>query len=95
MISPVIERIGFRPVSINSVLLLFECGDALGEPRVLICGWRVKSAVENADVYVSVCALDDPEALAPEIHIWTSDRLAWFETADELPRYRRFRADGA
>ncbi len=80
---------------INSVLLFFECGDALGEPRVLICGWRVKIAVENADVYVSVCALDDPEALAPEIHIWTSDRLAWFETADELPRYRRFRADGA
>jgi len=33
--------------------------------------------------------------MAPEIHIWMSDRLAWFETADELPRYRRFRADGA
>ena len=50
MISRVIERIGFRPVSINTVSPLFECGDALGEPRVLICGRRVKSAVENADV---------------------------------------------
>ncbi len=45
------------------------------------------------EIYVSVCTLDDPDALAPEIHIWTSDRLGWFETADKLPRYRRFRAD--
>ena len=78
-----------------AVSLLLECLDALGEPHVFKFGRRVNSAVENADVYVSVCALDDPETLAPEIHIWTSDRLAWFETADELPRYRRFRADGA
>ncbi len=78
-----------------AVSLLLEWSDALGEPHVFIFGRRVKSAEENAEVYVSVCALDDPEALAPEIQIWTSDRLAWFETADELPRYRRFRADGA
>ncbi len=45
------------------------------------------------EIYVSICSLDDPEALEPEVHIWTSNKLAWFETADALPRYRRFRAD--
>ena len=45
------------------------------------------------EIYVSLCALDDPEGLAPEVHIWTSHRLGWLETADALPRYRRFRAD--
>ena len=46
------------------------------------------------EIYVSTSALDDPEALAPEVHIWTSHKLGWFETADALPRYPRFRADG-
>ena len=46
------------------------------------------------EIYVSISALDDPEALAPEVHIWTSQKLGWFETADTLPRYPRFRADG-
>ena len=45
------------------------------------------------EIYVSISALDDPEAFAPEVHIWTSHKLGWFETADALPRYRRFRAD--
>jgi hypothetical protein len=45
------------------------------------------------EIYVSTSALDDPDALAPEVHIWTSHKLGWFETADALPRYRRFRAD--
>ena len=45
------------------------------------------------EVYVSICALDDPEAIAPEVHIWTSQKLGWFETADALPRYRQFRGD--
>jgi hypothetical protein len=45
------------------------------------------------DIYVAVAAFDDPETLAPEVHIWTSERLSWLETADVLPRHASFRAD--
>lgn len=46
------------------------------------------------EVYVATAAFDDGEAPVPEIHIWRSERLPWLETADELPRYSRFKNDG-
>lgn len=46
------------------------------------------------DIYVAIASFDDAQAVAPEIHIWRDDRLAWFETADDLPRYTRFKSDG-
>ena len=46
------------------------------------------------EIYVSVASLKDAEAMAPEFHIWRSHRLSWLETADSLPRYQQFRADG-
>jgi hypothetical protein len=38
-------------------------------------------------VDVSTATLDDPAAVPPAYHIWRMSRLAWFETADALPRY--------
>jgi len=38
-----------------------------------------------------VATLDDPDAVAPDFHIFRSSRIAWFETADDLPRHERFR----
>lgn len=31
--------------------------------------------------------LDEPNALPPSIHVFHGERLAWFDTADRLPRY--------
>jgi hypothetical protein len=38
-----------------------------------------------------VATLDDPDRVAPGFHIFRSSRIAWFETADDLPRHDRFR----
>jgi hypothetical protein len=38
-------------------------------------------------VDVAMASLDDTAAIAPEYHIWTTSRIAWFETRDELPRH--------
>ena len=46
------------------------------------------------EIYVSISILDDPNVMAPEIHIWRSDRIPWFETTDDFPRYLQFKADG-
>ena len=40
---------------------------------------------------LNVVTLDDPSDMAPGHHIWTSSRLPWFETVDQLPRYEKER----
>lgn len=32
--------------------------------------------------------------MEPNVHIWTSDKLSWFETTDDFPRYKQFESDG-
>ena len=46
------------------------------------------------EIYVSISGLDDPDAMKPDVHIWRSEKLSWFETADKLPRYSSFKSDG-
>jgi hypothetical protein len=41
----------------------------------------------------SVVTLDEPEAIAPGFHIFSSSKVGWFESKDELPRHDRFRPD--
>ena len=36
---------------------------------------------------VTVCSLDDPEALTPEDHTQTATALSWIRLADGLPRH--------
>ena len=39
-------------------------------------------------VDVNLVTLDDPERIKPQYHIWTGNRLRWFDTRDKLPRHR-------
>jgi hypothetical protein len=52
------------------------------------CGTPLSwQAVANlALVDVAIATLDDPAAVAPTLHLWTESRIAWFDTADHLPR---------
>ena len=36
---------------------------------------------------MSLATLDDPNAIYPEMHIWTSSRLDWVRFDDGLPEY--------
>lgn len=38
--------------------------------------------------YVGI--LDHPEVFAPNLHAFESERLPWFQIADDLPRHARF-----
>lgn len=46
------------------------------------------------EIYVSLASLDDADSIAPEVHIWRSERVPWFETADTLPRFLGFKHEG-
>ena len=39
---------------------------------------------------VRTATLDDPEALPPECHMQTAERLGWTEKVHELPAFERF-----
>lgn len=39
------------------------------------------------EVHVHISALDRPEDFEPQGHSYFSERIAWFDTADDLPRH--------
>jgi hypothetical protein len=43
------------------------------------------------EVDVALTTLDDPDALAPEEHIWVEDKLSWETIADGLPQFPKVR----
>jgi hypothetical protein len=52
------------------------------------CGASI-CTIADGDAYVCVtlASLDDPERIAPALHMWTSSQLSWLEIADDLPRH--------
>jgi hypothetical protein len=44
-------------------------------------------AARPGEIDVALATLDDPAAVRPECHIWTSHRLPWLEPGDGLPRF--------
>lgn len=59
------------------------------------CGSSLTLIDERFDeIYVAMATFDEPESAVPEFHIWRSERLPWLETADDWPRYLRFKYQG-
>jgi hypothetical protein len=59
------------------------------------CGTALTYAHDKrpAELDVSVAALDEPGAFAPEFHLWVSHKLPWVTLADGLPQYAEWRQD--
>jgi hypothetical protein len=38
-------------------------------------------------VQVTVGSLDQPQRVSINDHVWTLERIPWFQVADELPRF--------
>jgi len=53
------------------------------------CGTQLFFAYTEGEPELDVAmgTLDDPGRLRPDYHIWTADRLPWFDTTDPLPRH--------
>lgn len=52
---------------------------------------RVTHQPETVDF--PIVTLDEPEAVAPEFHIFWDSRVAWFNPDDGLPRHAKFRPE--
>lgn len=53
------------------------------------CGTQIvfRRSVSPKTVDVTLASLYDPSQVSPQYHIWRQSRVAWFETADSLPRH--------
>lgn len=41
-------------------------------------------------VDIQSATLDDPEALVPQIHVQTAERLHWMDSTEDLPKFERY-----
>jgi len=67
------------------------CGDC-GTPLT----WEGKSR-RFAGKFITefhISTLDDPVACVPDLHWFDGERIAWFDTTDDLPRYRELDGEG-
>lgn len=39
------------------------------------------------EVHIFVCTLDQPDSLAPQAHVYTSEAMPWVHLDDNLPRF--------
>lgn len=46
------------------------------------------------EIDITICSLDDPAAVAPRDHTYTSSRLPWLKLADGLKEFPRSRSEG-
>lgn len=53
------------------------------------CGTQLTwhSAAFPDEIDVTICSLDDPDALPPRDHTFEARRLHWLQLADQLPRF--------
>jgi len=96
--APVVTLVGFRKDQVTfkkGERALYESSPGVGRGFCRDCGtpltWEAMSTQGNGpivEVYIST--LDDPDAFAPENHSWYSQRIAWFDVADDLPRHHGF-----
>ena len=59
------------------------------------CGTQLTflSKPDADEIDVTVCSLDNPEAMTPEDHTWVEDKLSWVRLADGLPNYKQKRLE--
>lgn len=73
----------------------YRASDHAGREFCSDCGtylvFREDDATETLGV--NTATLDDPTLSPPDFHIYCKDRIEWFETADNLPRFERGRTE--
>jgi hypothetical protein len=91
----------FATVTVGDMVFIAGA-DAIGTVRLTAFGRRrfckkcgtpltIEVEYQPETIDFPVATLDDPDSVAPGFHIFRASKIAWFETADDLPRHERFR----
>lgn len=54
------------------------------------CGTSLtyRNDARPAEIDVTLATLDEPAALAPQMHVWVGEKLSWVRIADGLPQHQ-------
>ena len=59
------------------------------------CGTSLTYRRDQLDeIDITICSLDEPDAVVPADHVWTSRQLRWAPVATDVPLFKRGRRDG-
>lgn len=71
---------------------IYESSPGVGRAFCGQCGtpltWEGDGGEFGPLVELLISTFDDPNAFAPQGHLHHAERISWFETTDNLPRYR-------
>ena len=95
------QRTSGAPLTASATVPIEGFAFTKGEPAVyqssanlvrLFCGTcgcqlAARHPVDPKLMDFNLGCLDDPEAIKPNYHVFTSSRIGWFEVADDLPRH--------
>ncbi len=97
--APVVTFVGFKKDQVaftKGERQIYKSSPGVGRAFCGQCGtpltWEGKSNLPERgmifEFYIST--LDNPNAFVPTNHVWYSEKIAWFDVADDLPRYHGF-----
>ena len=90
MASPFIVQASFpkQAVTVTGEMAYWASSPRLKRHFCLRCGTRVTIEPAGGDrLAFPLVTFDNPAALYPEMHIWTTTRVAWLTLDDGLPQY--------
>ncbi len=61
------------------------------------CGTPLAYEAERfpGEIHLYISTLDNPEDFEPRSHVFFTEKIPWFDTADHLPRFETTSRDGA
>jgi hypothetical protein len=75
---------------------MYESSPGVGRAFCGKCGTPLTWEGESGGAYIfefHISTFDNPDALVPTGHAFDGERIAWFDIADNLPRYEGFAGD--
>ncbi|MCA8887852.1 MAG: GFA family protein [Parvularculaceae bacterium] len=92
--APVVAWFAVKPAQfayLSGAPSTFRASSRAGREFCSRCGTYLvfREDDEKETLSVNTATLDDPAVMAPEFHIHYGSKIAWFETADDLPRHDR------
>ncbi len=73
---------------------IYESSPGIGRAFCGKCGtpltWEGDSSHRGPNIELHISTFDDPSVLVPTAHAFHSERIPWFDIADNLPRYEGF-----
>ncbi len=78
---------------------IYESSEGVGRSFCGKCGtpltWEGVSSTRGGPIFeIHISTFDNPDVLIPNGHSFDSERISWFDIADNLPRFEEFNGDG-